>query len=70
MLDIYVVTLLATLVQLGGLGSVNVGTGAAAFALVVVCTMFAAQSLDPRLIWDPSDTHEPDASTEQVTHPA
>jgi paraquat-inducible protein A len=52
MLDIYVVTLLAALVQLRGLASVEVEHGAAAFAVVVVMTMFAAQSLDPRLIWD------------------
>lgn len=53
MLDIYVVTLLAALVQLRGLASVEIERGATAFAVVVIMTMFAAQQLDPRLIWDP-----------------
>jgi len=58
MLDIYVVTLLATLVQLRGLASIQIGPGATAFAVVVVMTMFAAQSLDPRLIWDPIENED------------
>ena len=58
MLDIYVVTLLATLVQLRGFASIQIGPGATAFAVVVVMTMFAAQSLDPRLIWDPIENED------------
>jgi paraquat-inducible protein A len=53
MLDIYVVTLLAALVQMGKLATVAAGPGALAFAAVVVLTMLAAESFDPRLIWDP-----------------
>lgn len=52
MLDIYVVTLLVALVQASTLASVHAGPGAAAFGAVVVLTMFAAASFDPRLIWD------------------
>jgi len=52
MLDIYVVTLLATLVQIQSLASVKAGPGAIAFGAVVVLTMFAAMQFDPRLIWD------------------
>ena len=52
MLDIYVVTLLVALVQLNTLASIHAGPGAAAFGAVVVLTMFAAASFDPRLIWD------------------
>lgn len=52
MLDIYVVTILVALVQVGTLASIHVGPGAAAFGAVVVLTMFAAASFDPRLIWD------------------
>ena len=53
MLDIYVVTLLAALVQLGSLATVKAGPAAVAFGAVVVLTMFASMQFDPRLIWDP-----------------
>ena len=53
MLDIYVVSILAALVQIGSLATVNAGPGALAFGAVVVLTMFAAMEFDPRLIWDP-----------------
>ncbi len=53
MLDIYVVTILAALVQLGAMATVMAGPGAIAFGAVVVLTMFAALYFDPRLIWDP-----------------
>lgn len=53
MLDIYVVTLLAALVQLGSLATVKAGPAAVAFGAVVVLTMFASMKFDPRLIWDP-----------------
>ncbi len=53
MLDIYVVTLLAGLVQLGSMATVKAGPGALAFGAVVVLTMFASMQFDPRLIWDP-----------------
>lgn len=52
MLDIYVVTLLAALVQVQSLASIQAGPGAVAFGAVVVLTMLASQSFDPRLIWD------------------
>lgn len=52
MLDIYVVTILVALVQVSTLASIHAGPGAAAFGGVVVLTMFAAASFDPRLIWD------------------
>lgn len=53
MLDVYVVTLLAALVQIRSLATVKAGTGAIAFGAVVVLTLFAAMKFDPRLIWDP-----------------
>jgi paraquat-inducible protein A len=52
MLDIFVVMLLVALVQIGSLATFYPGPGAAAFASVVVLTMLAAMSFDPRLIWD------------------
>jgi len=53
MLDIYVVSILAALVQIGALATINAGPAALAFGAVVVLTMFAAMEFDPRLIWDP-----------------
>ena len=52
MVDIYVVTILVALVHLGSLATIEAGIGAVFFGAVVVTTMFAAESFDPRLIWD------------------
>ena len=52
MLDIYVATMLVALVQLQTLATIYAGPGAIAFGAVVVLTMLAAMSFDPRLIWD------------------
>ena len=57
MIDIYVAAILTALVQFGGLMSIQAGPGAIAFGSVVVLTMFAAESFDPRLIWDPVEPH-------------
>lgn len=53
MVDVYVVAILVTLVQLGSLATITAGPGAVAFGVVVVLTIFAAEAFDPRLIWDP-----------------
>lgn len=52
MLDIYVVSLMVALINFGPMASASAGPGALAFASVVIITMFAAMSFDPRLIWD------------------
>ncbi|MCU0598208.1 MAG: paraquat-inducible protein A [Desulfobacterales bacterium] len=52
MVDIFVVTLMVALVKLGALADIEAAQGAVFFAAVVVVTMFAAMSFDPRLIWD------------------
>jgi paraquat-inducible protein A len=52
MLDIYVAALSVTLVQVESFASMRIGAGAVAFGAVVVLTMFAVQTFDPRLIWD------------------
>jgi paraquat-inducible protein A len=54
LLDIYVLTLLVALVQLHALATVEPRPGALAFAAVVVLTLVAARSFDPRLLWDVS----------------
>jgi paraquat-inducible protein A len=55
MLDVFVVALLAALVQLRSLAEIVPGPGATAFGAVVVLTMLAAMTFDPRLIWDDRD---------------
>ena len=52
MLDVFVVAILGALVAFGNLATIHGGPGATAFGAVVVLTMLAAQSFDPRLIWD------------------
>jgi paraquat-inducible protein A len=52
MLDVFVDAFTVALVQLSPLMSVEPGLGVVFFMAVVVLTMLAAQSFDPRLIWD------------------
>ena len=55
MVDIYAITILVALVRLGNLATIEAEAGAVFFGAVVVLTIFAAESFDPRLIWDRSD---------------
>jgi paraquat-inducible protein A len=48
-----VAAILAALVQFQAFATIRAGPGAIAFGAVVVLTMFAAETFDPRLIWDP-----------------
>ncbi len=59
MVDIFVVGILVSLVQLGNYMTITPGSGALAFAGVVLLTMFAAMSFDPRLLWDRLDEIHP-----------
>ena len=52
MIDIFMASILVALVQFGKIASVYPGPGAIAFAAVVILTMLAAHSFDPRLMWD------------------
>jgi len=59
MTDIYVVTILVALVRLGNLATIEAGVGAIFFGAVVVLTIFAALTFDPREIWDNMEsTHD------------
>jgi paraquat-inducible protein A len=51
MLDVFLLAALVGLVQLGQLATVLPGPGLIAFAAVVVLTMLATASFDPRTIW-------------------
>ena len=57
MIDIYVGGLLVGLVQFKPVAMISPGPGAIAFGSVVVLTMFASQSFDPRLLWDDGAGH-------------
>ena len=52
MLDVFLVAILVALVKLGDIGRIIPGPGLIAFTSVVVLTMLASQSFDPRLIWN------------------
>jgi paraquat-inducible protein A len=58
MVDVFVDTFTAALVQLQPLMSVSPAPGLLFFAAVVVLTMLAVESFDPRLIWDPESARE------------
>jgi paraquat-inducible protein A len=55
MLDVFVMSVLVALVKLGELATVLPGRGLFSFTAVVVLTIIASQSFDPRLIWQSSD---------------
>ena len=55
MIDIFMEALLGALVQFGNVITIEPGVGALAFCGVVILTMFAAETFDPRLMWDATD---------------
>jgi paraquat-inducible protein A len=66
MVDVFVVAILVAVVQLGSVISIHPGSAALSFAGVVILTMFAAISFDPRLIWDAAAQNE----SREVNFPA
>ncbi|AWY41199.1 paraquat-inducible membrane protein A [Pseudomonas putida] len=58
MLDIFVIAILVALVNFGRLASIEADLGAIAFASVVILTMLAAVTFDPRLIWDNTESDD------------
>ncbi|WP_444996388.1 paraquat-inducible protein A [Aliikangiella sp. IMCC44359] len=53
MVDVFVVAILVALIQMGNIMTILPGIASIAFAGMVIATMLAAISFDPRLIWDP-----------------
>jgi paraquat-inducible protein A len=51
MLDVFVVVLLVGMVRFGAFATVQPEAGLLAFGGVVIATMLASSSFDPRLIW-------------------
>ncbi|APC17496.1 paraquat-inducible membrane protein A [Pseudomonas frederiksbergensis] len=58
MLDIFVIAILVAVVSFGRLASIEANLGAVAFASVVILTMLAAVTFDPRLIWDNTESDD------------
>ncbi len=52
MIDIFMESLLGALVRFGSVVTIEPGTGAVAFCGVVILTIFAAETFDPRVMWD------------------
>lgn len=52
MLDLFILSILVALVDMGAVSSIVPGVGATAFASVVVITLFASMNFDPRMLWD------------------
>jgi paraquat-inducible protein A len=58
MLDIFVIAILVAVVNFGRLARIEANLGAVAFASVVILTMLAAVTFDPRLIWDNTESDD------------
>jgi paraquat-inducible protein A len=59
MIDIFMESLLGALVVFGSVITIEPGIGAIAFCGVVFLTMFAAETFDPRLMWDAAENSMP-----------
>ena len=58
MIDVFMLAILVALVQNGQIGTVIPDYGAVCFGAVVVLTMLASESFDPRLMWDAAQRAE------------
>lgn len=74
MLDVFVVVLLSAMANFPAFSQITAGAGAIAFGAVVILTIFAAMSYDPRLGWDadPDAAHDvqPGSENEVAKTPA
>jgi len=55
MLEVFLLAIGVSLVEMGQMATVNPGRGVFSFAAVVVLTLLATYSFDPRLLWDPPE---------------
>ncbi|HHR6077706.1 TPA: membrane integrity-associated transporter subunit PqiA [Providencia alcalifaciens] len=65
MIDVFVITILTALVQMGQLMSIVPALGVIFFGVVVILTMFAAMTFDPRLTWDRCEKRDAVKTVEQ-----
>lgn len=59
MIDVFMISILTALVRLGQLATIIPGPGVICFCAVVILTMLAAESFDPRLMWDAATARQP-----------
>ena len=52
MLEVYLLSILVSMAEMGEIASIHPGPGVFSFAAVVVLTILATLSFDPRLVWD------------------
>lgn len=52
MIDVFVVAILVALIHIDNVLVIRPGAAAIAFAGVVIISMVAAESFDPRMMWD------------------
>ena len=69
MIDVFVVAILSSLVQLGAVAAIAPGKAALFFALSVIFTMLSALSFDSRMIWD-ADAPDPATTAAAERNPA
>ena len=55
MIDVFMISILTAILRIGAIASVYPGPGAVSFCAVVILTMLAAMSFDPRLMWDSAE---------------
>ena len=67
MIDVFMISILTALVRMGAVASVIPGTGAICFCGVVILTMLAAATFDPRLMWDVAEEAETDRADPALT---
>jgi paraquat-inducible protein A len=58
MIDMFMLSILVDLMRFGELAEITPGAGAMYFSAVVILTMIAVSSFDPRLMWDVLPTDE------------
>lgn len=67
MIDVFMIAILTALVRMGAVASVIPGTGAICFCGVVILTMLAAATFDPRLMWDVAEEAETETANSALT---
>jgi paraquat-inducible protein A len=55
MLDVFLLSILVALVKLQQIATILPGRGLLAFTAMVVLTILASSSFDPKLMWDEKD---------------
>ena len=69
MLDIFVIAILSVLVRFGFFSSIQAAPAATYFCMVVITTMLAAHTFDPRLLWDNCRENDPELRKASAKNP-